>query len=87
MHSPLAGKGLKSPFSNQPTLGPELVSNGRFDDDLTGITASNSTITRDTSVFSDGGLKIEALAGAFQGATIQTISCTIGKDAGVSGDG
>ena len=79
MYSPLARMGVVSPISNPPILGPELVSNGTFDTDLTGITASNSTITRDTSVFPNGGLKIEAAAGSFQGATVQTISCTIGE--------
>jgi len=76
--------GLLLEKSEGVVRGPELVTNGNggtFATDIAGVTATASTISRDTTVFPDGGLKtVSTVAGAGPcGAPIQTFTAVVGN--------
>ena len=72
-----AAETLTIPSANLPwptpnVIGPELVTNGTFDTDTSGWTASNATLTVDTQ-------RIKVTASATYGIAGQAISTEIGK--------
>jgi hypothetical protein len=65
-------------FPQAPTA-TNLITNGTFDTDTSGWTASWATITRDTTIFSNGGIKVTSTS-AFRASAVQTVSnLVIGK--------
>lgn len=67
----------------ESVTGSNLVANGNagsFDSDITGVTVSGSaTISRDTSIFPSGGLKVVSGGGVGMGAAVQTFTTVVGK--------
>jgi hypothetical protein len=68
-------------------LGPELVTNGTFDADLTGWnTGSGATITRDTAIFPSGGLLVTASGGTASFSSTTVSGLVAGKRYVLSAD-
>jgi hypothetical protein len=65
-------------------LGPELVTNGTFVTDLAGWSNSNSVASRDTTVFTSGGIKVVSSAGG-QATAFFGFTTTVGATYKITG--